>query len=248
MRIHVARGLTPPVGRMVTRLVAALGSGGGSLPGTLVIGADDPMVPEADVRRPLAVAPAHGPGRPTPWGAALIATADAVILLDPAEAHAFGGALGDRPVLVAGLPAPAPSEPGTGLDCGDAAPEVRRAWLREPSIPAGAVAGAGVAWVSGRGIAPLAAALEAWAAGRAVVVLPQTDDHELLRRGRALRAHSVAEAIEATRFLLDNPALAQALGARGRETAGRLPPVRQVALRMLEGVELARQSAAVTAR
>ena len=84
--------------------------------------------------------------------------------------------------------------------------------------------------------------------GRAVVALPQTDDHELLRRGRALRAHSVAEAVEATCFLLGNPPLAQTLGARGRLVASRLPSPGQVTLRMLEGVELARQSAAAVAR
>jgi len=118
---------------------------------------------------------------------------------------------------------------------------VRRAWLREGSEPEASPPG--VAWVWGRGVAPLAAALEAWAAGRAVVALPRTDDHELLRRGRALRARSVAEAVEATRFLLENPPLAQALGARVRLVASRLPAPRQVALRLLEGVELARQSA-----
>jgi hypothetical protein len=231
---------------MVGRLVAELGPGIAGLPGTLVVGADDPMVPEADVQRPLAVVPAHGPGRPTAWGAALIAAADAVILLDAAEVHAFGDALAGRPVLVGGLPAPAPRAPAAGLDVGDAPVQVRRAWLRAGSVPAASAAG--VAWVSGRGVAPLAAALEAWAAGRAVVVLPQTDDHELLRRGRALRAHSVAEAVEATRFLLATPPLAQALGARGREVAARLPSPRQVALRVLEGVELARQSAPAGAR
>lgn len=247
MRIQVARGLPDAVERMVARVLSELGEGAAAaLPGTLVVGADDPMVPEADVRRPLTVVPAHGPGRPTPWGAALIAAADAVVLLDPCEAHAFGDALGGRPVIAAGLPAPGQRAAGTDLDQGDAPEQVRRAWLREPPAPASLTAG--VAWVSGRGVAPLAAALEAWAAGRAVVTLPQTDDHELLRRGRVLRAHSVAEAVEATRFLLGNPPLAQALGARGRLVASRLPHAGEVALRVLEGVELARQSAAAVAR
>ena len=243
MRIHLAQGLAPATGRMVGRIVEALGPGVAGVEGTLVVGADDPMVPEADVQRPLAVIPARGPSRPTPWGAALVAAADAVILLDPCEAHDFREPLRDRPVVVAGLAASGRLPDGAGLDQGDAPDEVLRAWRREtPPAPA---PGAAVAWVWGRGVAPLSAALEAWAAGRAVVVLPQTDDHELLRRGRALRAHSVAEAVEATRFLLANPPVAQALGVRGRTVASRLPSARQVALRVLEGMELARQSATV---
>lgn len=242
MRVHVSGRLTPATGRMVARVVGALGPGIDRLDGTVAVGADDPMVPGSDVRRPLAVVPARGPDRQTPWGAALVATADAVILLDPSEAHAFPEALRDRPVVVAGLAAPGPLPDGAGLDAGDAPDEVVRAWRRE--APPVSHPGAAVAWVWGRGIAPLTAALEAWAAGRAVVVLPRTDDHELLRRGRALRAHSVAEAVEATRFLLDNPPVAQALGARGRAVAGRLPSAGQVAVRVLEGLELARQSAA----
>jgi len=245
VRAQVSRHLPPPVGRLIDRVITELGPATAGVPGTLVVGVDDPMIPEADVSRPLAVMPARGPGRPTPWGAAVVGAADAVILLDPSEALPFGDALADRALLVAGLPAPVARPAGTGLDPGDASAEIRAAWARETA--AGASADAGVAWVSGRGIAPLAAALEAWGAGRAVVVLPQTDDHELLSRGRVLRAHSVAEAMEATRFLFANPPLAQALGERGREVALSLPPVRRVALRVLEGMELARQSAQVTA-
>lgn len=246
MRVHVSAGLAPATGRMVARVIDALGPGAAALGGTLAVGADDPMVPGADVRRPLAVIPARGPGRPTPWGAALVAVADSVILLDASEAHAFPDALHDRPVMVAGLAAPEPRADTMGLDPGDAPDEVVRAWRRQTAPDPRP--GAAVAWVWGRGVAPLTAALEAWAAGRAVVVLPQTDDHELLRRGRALRAHSVAEAVEATLFLMANPPVAQALGARGRTVAGRLPSPRQVALRVLEGMELARQSAGAVAR
>ena len=244
MRTQVSRHLPAPVGRLIARVIAELGPAAAGVPGTLAIGVDDPMIPEADVVRPLAVMPARGPGRPTPWGAAVVGAADAVILLDSSEALPFRDVLAERALLVAGLPAPLVGPAATGLDPGEASAEVRDAWSREPG--SGAITDAGVAWVSGRGIAPLAAALEAWAAGRAVVVLPQTDDHELLARGRTLRAHSVAEAIEATRFLFANPPLAQALGQRGREVALGLPPARRVALRVLEGMELARQSAPAT--
>ncbi len=247
MRIHVAGSLAPATARMMDRVVAAIGPAGDALEGTLVVGADDAMVPGADVLRPLAVVPARGPGRPTPWGAALVAAADAVILLDPTEAHAFPAALEDRAIIVAGLAAPRAREAGDGgLDDGGAPDDVRAAWRRHG--PPAARGGPGVAWVWGRGVAPLTAALDAWAAGRAVVALPGTDDNELLRRGRALRARSVAEVVEATRFLLENPPVAEALGARGRTVAARLPSARQVALRLIEGMELARQSAGVDTR
>ena len=245
MRTQVSRHLPPPVGRLLARVIGELGPAAAAVPGTLAVGADDPMIPEADVVRPLAVMPARGPGRPTPWGAAVVrrgrrgdparSLRGAALRRHPRRPRPPGGADCRRP----------PARPtGAGLDPGDASAEVGAAWARERAT--GASADAGVAWISGRGIAPLAAALEAWAAGRAVVVLPQTDDHELLRRGRALRTHSVAEAMEATRFLFANPPLAQALGQRGREVAQSLPPARRVALRVLEGMELARQSAEAT--
>jgi hypothetical protein len=243
VKIQIARGLTPQMNLMIGGLVAELGAGIEALPGTLVIGVDDPTVPTADVERPLAVMPAYGPGRTTPWGAALVAAADAVILFDACEVHPYSDALADRSVVICGLARPAPAATDSGLDMGSAPQEVRRAWLHES--PGGTRPNAGVAWVCGRGVAPLAAALEGWRAGRAVVALPQTDDHDLLRRGQALRAQSVAEAVEATRFLLENPPLAQAQGARGRTVAAQMPSRRQVALRVLEGMELARQSAMV---
>ena len=242
MRIGIGRGLGPSVERMASRITAELGPGIDAVPGTLAIGVDDPMLPGADARRPLAVIPAVGP-RVTAWGEALVAAADAVILFDPGEAQSLAGALVGRAVTLAGLAAPRLRAPAPGFDPGDAPEDLRRAMEGRETLE-----GAGIAWVSGRGLARLTDALEAWAAGRAVVVLPGTDDHEIFRRGRALRPRSGAEAVEATRFLMDNPALAQALGARGRHLAASLPSPRQVALRVLEGVELARQSAAEGAR
>lgn len=238
MRVRVGEGLAPSVGRMVARIVAELGPGGDPAAGTLAIGADDPMLPGADARRPLAVVPVAGP-RPTPWGRALVATADAVILLDPSEAHRLAGALDGRQVLVAGLARPDHAVLAGGLDAGGAPAELRRAAHDEGLA---ARQSAGVAWISGRGLGPVADALEAWSAGRAVVVLPGTDMHEVLRGGHVLRPRTGAEVLEATRFLFDNPPLARALAARGRDTAAGFPSPRRVALGLLEGMELARQS------
>lgn len=239
MRVQMAGGLAPAVARAMERVLAPLGA----VPygATIVVGADDPTVPSAAVTRPLVVVPASGPGRPTPWGAALLRSADAVVLLDTCEVHAWDETLADRPVVLAGLPAPAPARNGAGLDTGDASDDLLAAWRHHGGDASGAAAG--VAWVGGRGVAPLARALEAWAAGRAVVALPGTEDHELLHRGRALRAHSPAEAIEATLFLLRTPALSRVLAARGRAVAARMPEAGEVTRRVLEGVELARQSA-----
>jgi hypothetical protein len=225
---------------MVERLGGELAATGAA-EGTVAIGADDSLLPGADAARPLLVVPACGPGPPTPWGAALVRTADAVALLDAIEVRDLRAAIAGRPLMVAGLPAPKPREPGHGLDPGAAPEGLREAWERHGRAPA--PTHPGVAWVSGRGLAPLAEALEAWAAGRAVVALPDVPRHDLLRRGRALYAASPLEVVEATRFLLGAPALAQALGARGREVAAGLPSAPEVALRLLEGAELARQSA-----
>jgi hypothetical protein len=172
-----------------------------------------------------------------------VRAADAVALLDAVEVRDLRAAIGERLLMVAGLPAPEPRQPGAGVNPGAASESLKEAWARHGRVPARPRSG--VAWISGRGLAPLAEALEAWAAGRAVVALPDVPRHDLLRRGRALHASSPLEAIEATRYLLTAPALAQALGARGREVAASLPAARRVALRLLEGVELARQSAGI---
>jgi hypothetical protein len=228
------------LGRMVER-VTGPGALLDALPGTLAAGADDPMLPGADAERPLLVLPACGPRTPTPWGRALVTAADVVVLLDAVEATDLGDAVGDRPVLVAGLPAPPESADGQGLDPGESPPpELVAAWRADAELGCG---GPGVAWVGGRGATALAEALEAWAAGRAVVALPGTPRHDLLRRGRALCADTMLEVLEATRFLRANPPLARALGARGRETARSLPSVADVAAALAEGAELARQSA-----
>ncbi len=238
MRVCVGRGLPPALQRMAERVGGEVEAMGGGL-GTIAIGADDSFLPGPDACRPLVVAPACGPGAPTPWGEALVRAADAIVLFDRLEVRDLRSALADRPVVVVGLPAPAPRDAGAGVDHGSAAEDLREAWYRHEG---GGSAEVGVAWVGGRGLAPLVEALEAWAAGRAVVALPGVPRHDLLRAGRVLHASSPLEAVEATRFLLGAPALAAALGARGREVAASQPSHRQVAVAMLEALELGRQS------
>lgn len=240
MRVVVGRGLPPALQRVAERVAAGL-AGVAGVEGTVAIGADDSLLPGPDSVRPLIVVPACGPGAPTPWGEALVRAADAVALFDPVEVHDLRPALAGRPLVIVGLPAPDPRDTEVGVNHGRAPEDLRQAWRRHAGTPASV----GVAWISGRGLTPLAEALEAWAAGRAVVALPAVRRHDLLREGRVLHASSPLEALEATRFLLANPALAASLGARGREAAARLPAARTVALSLLEAVELARQSAGV---
>jgi hypothetical protein len=205
---------------------------------TLIIGADDAQVGAGRSAGPLAVLPAVGPRRPDPWAAALCAAADVVLLLDPVEALDLRSSLADRAVIASGLPAPPDSPPGRGLEPGDAPAYVREAWAAE--LAASPADGPGVAWIWGRGVAPLAAALEAWSAGRAIVALPGTVDHEILRRGGVLRTESSLEVVEATRFLLDAPPLVAALAARGKTELARRPSEQAAATRLVEAVEVAR--------
>ena len=232
------------LGRAVGRALDSLEDLGPTGLGTLVAGAEDPLLPGSDAERPLVVVPALGPGHPSPWATALVAAADAVILLDVCEATDLDEALEQRLVVVAGLPAPPPTTEGRGLYQGDAAgPGLVAAWREHGS---GGSEGPGVAWAGGRGASALAEALEAWAAGCAVVALPGTPRHALLREGGVLHAETVAEVVEATGYLLSNPPLVRVIGGRGRLLAARQPSAREVALRMLEGAEVARQSWAAT--
>jgi hypothetical protein len=244
--VYRGRAIHEALGRVVDRVLDATPELAASASGTLVVGTEDPLIPGADAEAPLVVVPALGPRRTSSWAAALVAEGDAVVLLDACEIADLPEALTDRPVLVAGLPAPRGEPDGCGVDVGTAASPELAAALRDRT---GDVArGPGVAWVGGRGASPLAAALEAWAAGRAVVSLPGTPAHEFLGRGGALRAETDLEALEATAFLTENAPLARALGRRGRTVASAQPSAREVGLRFLEGAELARASLAAAPR
>lgn len=242
MTVRRGRTLDGALGRAVGRALDALDELGPADPFTLVAGADDPVLPGADAVRPLVVIPALGPRRPAPWAHALVAAADAVVVLDPVEAVTLADAVDGLPVIAAGLPRPPAAPEGRGLWLGEVAgPALRAAWRAHEAESPDA---AGVAWVGGAGAGALAQAMEAWAAGRAVVTLPGAPRHELLRRGGALRAESVAEVLEATSYLLRNAALTRVLGERGREVMRRQPSPRQVAWAIVEAREVARQSRA----
>ena len=124
---------------------------------------------------------------------------------------------GQPPALGRGAGVPPDAAEGRGLFPGDdPGSDLVAAW-REYGQPWSG--GPGVAWVGGRGATAAAEALEAWAAGRAVVTLPGTPSHDLLRQGGALRTETILEVIEATTYLMSTPALARVLGTRGRQVA-----------------------------
>ena len=116
--------------------------------------------------------------------------------------------------------------PGGSSGCG----------TRRARCPTG---GPGIAWVGGGPAAALPAAVEAWAEGRAVVALPGTTPHRLLRDGGALSARTTLEAVEATRYLCENRPLARALARRGRRVASALDDLELVAGRLAEAIVMA---------
>jgi hypothetical protein len=234
--------LDPALRRAAERVIGLAASWGALDPAgpgeALLVGADDPNLAAGRDAGPLVLLPAVGPARPARWAAALVASADAVALLDPAEALALGAVLRDRSVLLVGLTPPAAGPEERGVQAMGAPASARAAWLAEEgAFPDD---GPGVRWIWGRGAAPLAAAAEAWTAGRAVVALPGTIDHELLRRGGALRADTPLEALEATRYVRSAPPLAGALAARGRAALSLLPTPEESAVRLCEAVEVGR--------
>ncbi|MGD9696628.1 MAG: hypothetical protein AB7V42_13345 [Thermoleophilia bacterium] len=176
---------------------------------------------------PRVVVPAWDPADEAAAARELLARADVVALLDAADAPATSRR---SAVVVVGLPSPgALSDADAGVDHGTAGAELVDLWARRGR---GGRGPGRVAWVGGRGPAPLAEALEAWAGGRAVVTLPGVRDHGLLRRGLALRARTAAEVVEATDYLLGAPALTRALAARGRDAIAALPTAAEVADRL----------------
>jgi hypothetical protein len=206
-------------------------------PGSDVVvaaGADDPGLASALPPGPRVIVPALS-RRPEPWTAALLGTAAAIVVLDPSEATVVG-ANPACPIVLAGIPRPAPASRERGLDPGGHA-AMESVWRAEVGpLPED---GPGVAWIGGRGAAPVAAAAEAWAARRAVVALPGTPRHDMLRRGGALFARTSLEALEATRLLTAARPLTEALAARGARALQALDTVDEVAEMFAEALVLA---------
>lgn len=229
--LHLGTTAPPAIARALERVAAGLPPTGA----VLAAGADDPRLTASLPPGPRVVVPALARRRPSPVAAALLGSADAVVLLDQAEAASVQ-AHSACPVVVAGVPRPEAAAAGHGLATGghDALAEV---WQSEyGALPDD---GPGVAWVGGAGAAPLAAAGEAWAAGRAVVTLPGTPRHEILARGGALVARTSLEALEATKFLLAARPLAEALAQRGRRALALMPTLGEVVHIFTEALLLA---------
>jgi hypothetical protein len=202
----------------------------------VVAGLDDPRLLSALPPGPRVIVPALTRRAAPPWTAPLLASAAAIVLLDRSEAAGLPAAV-TAPVVVTGVPRPEPPpRPGRGLDDGGHA-ALAALWRSEVGPPP--ADGPGVAWVGGVGGTPVAAAAEAWAAGRAVVALPGTACHDMLARGGALFARTSLEALEATRLLAAARPLAEALAARGRRELQGLETLDGVAARFAEAVVLA---------
>ncbi len=233
-RFVVGAGVPPEIRRVVALAEERLA---GAAPDVVVaVGADDPALAGALPAGPRVVVPALTSRHPGPWARALLATADVTVLVDPCEGPGLLPLL-DGPVVVAGVPAP-PVVTGDGppLDTSGGSDALRALWEAEGHGPPPG-GGAGVTWVAGP--AALAGAAEAWARGSAVVTLPGTPRHDMLRGGGALRARSSLEVVEATRFLLESRPLAHELARRGRRQMAFLDPVDDVVARFGEALLLA---------
>jgi hypothetical protein len=207
-------------------------------PGSDVVvaaGADDPGLASALPPGPRVIVPALSRRPEPPWTAPLLGTAAAIVVLDPSEATVVG-ANPACPIVRAGIPRPASASRERGVDPGGHA-AMESVWRAEVGpLPED---GPGVAWIGGRGAAPVAAAAEAWSAGRAVVALPGTPRHDMLRRGGALFARTSLEALEATRLLTAARPLTEALAARGARALQALDTVDEVAEMFAEAMVLA---------
>jgi hypothetical protein len=207
----------------------------------LIVGSEGVALPADRSTRAVAVIPGLDVRRPTPSARALIRLADAIALVDLCDLASVGGNQG-TPVLAIGLPRPPERSTQRGLDV-DSADAAMLKLLREQlgRVPDDA---AGVAWVRGCGASTLAHAVDAWSRRRAVIALPGTARHPLLERGGVLFASSTLHAIEATRFLMETPALTSTLANRGIRIAGSLPTIETVATGIAESLELARTARA----
>ena len=203
---------------------------------TLAIGCGSPGIPLAPDGGRVLVLPALGPDAPPPWAFHRMARAGAVGLLDRSEALVIRRTQPTTPGVLIGLPRPERQQRTEGVDMGDVPGRLEMAWAEvQGDLPDD---GPGVTWIRGVGVVPVARAVLAWAQGRAVVALPGTMYHPLLRAGGVLQAEGPLDAIEATMFVRRAPALVAALAARGRAASAALPERRQVSLRMEEAIIL----------
>lgn len=231
--------VSPAAGAVVTRLegrLRALGvlDAGGEV--VIAVGADDPRLAARCGEGPRVVVPALAGRRAPAWSSALLRSARALVLFDAQELTGLP-APPTAPVVLAGLPRPAERDRGAGLDARAAPESLIELWRSEVGgLPDD---GPGVAWVGGGVLPALAAAAEAWAERRAVVALPGTRDHEVLRAGGALTARTSLEAVEAARYLCENRPLARALADRGRRRLSRFDALDVVAGRFAEAILLA---------
>jgi hypothetical protein len=227
MEARLMAGGPPSLSRALARLAAHLPSNGAADGVVLVCGLADPMLPGPHTGD-LVVLAASGPGPAPPWTDALLEASAACAALTDADLPLLGDA-GDGATVV-GLPAPPAAQAENGLSLDEAGPAARRLW--EAEVGAIPTEGPGVTWIVGMGSAPLAAAAEAWAAGRVVVALPGTIDHPLLRRGGALRTRTTLEAVEATELVRRTAPVAWALAERGRRALATLPSPDESARRL----------------
>lgn len=208
---------------------------------TLHLGCGSPSHPLGGAGTTLLLVPAAGPGPAPAWVMNRIGNAGVVGLLDRSEAIPIRAAYPNAPAVLLGLPRPEQRKRTYGLDPGMAPHPLLVAWAEE--IGAIPDRGAGVTWINGFGAVPVARAALAWAEGRAVVALPGTMRHPVLRSGGVLYTDSPLEVLEATTFLRGAPALVSALASRGRRATASLPMRDTVMGRLREAIALTEQHA-----
>ena len=203
----------------------------------MAVGADDPGLARRLPPGRRVVVPVLRGRTPSPFARALLATAAVTVVLDPGELAGLAGAV-SGPVVATGIPRPEALPAAAGLDVGDVGAHLAGLWAAEVgAVPSG---GPAVCWVSGP--AAVAAAVDAWARGAAVVALPGTRPHAMMRRGGALMSRTSLEALEATRLLHTTRPLARALARRGGREAMRLEPRDVVSGRFAEALVLAAEA------
>ena len=233
-------GLPGPVRRMLGRIVDDLRRGVDMFPEDVVVavGADDPGLARRLPPGPRVVVPALRGHAPSPFAAALLATAAATVAIDPGEVPGLVRAV-HGPLVVTGVPRLEDAPAARGVDPGDLGGRMAELWEAEIGpLPAD---GPAVCWVGGP--AALAGAVEAWARGAAVIALPGAHAHAIMRRGGAMLSRTSLEVLEATRLLHATRPLQRALARRGRREAMLLEPIHAVSGRFAEALVLAAEGA-----